>query len=81
MFKFQMEMSENLFGFEHTEVSSEIDSTLIFEEIRKEVEEYLLGESDSTELTDRVFDFLTTLYEKIQEEFDKLLDSDSNKKR
>ena len=74
-------MSENLFGFEHTEVSSETDSTLIFEEIRKEVEEYLLGESDSTELTDRVFDFLTTLYEKIQEEFDKLLDSDSNKKR
>ena len=76
-----MEMSENLFGFEHTEVSSETDSTLIFEEIRKEVEEYLLGESDSTELTDRVFDFLTTLYEKIQEEFDKLLDSDSDKKR
>ena len=74
-------MSENLFGFEHTEVSSETDSTLIFEEIRKEVEEYLLGESDSTELTDRVFDFLTTLYEKIQEEFDKLLDSDSDKKR
>ena len=74
-------MSENLFGFEHTEVRSEIDSTLIFEEIRKEVEEYLLGESDSTELTDRVFDFLTTLYEKIQEEFDKLLDSDRDKKR
>ena len=76
-----MEMSENLFGFEHIEVSSEIDGTLIFEEIRKEIEEYLLGESDNTELTDGVFDFLTRLYEKIQEEFDKLLDSDCDKKR
>ena len=47
-----MEMSENLFGFEHTEVRSEIDSTLIFEEIRKEVEECLQGESDDTELTE-----------------------------
>ena len=74
-------MSENLFGFEHIEVSSEIDGTLIFEEIRKEIEEYLLGESDNTELTDGVFDFLTRLYEKIQEEFDKLLDSDCDKKR
>lgn len=47
-----MDMSETLFGFEHIEVSSEIDSTLIFEEIRKEVEECLQGESDHTELTE-----------------------------
>ena len=47
-----MDMSETLFGFEHIEVSSEIDSTLILEEIRKEVEECLQGESDDTELTE-----------------------------
>ena len=37
-----MKTSENLFGFEQIEVSSKINSTFIFEEIRKEGEEYLL---------------------------------------
>ena len=54
---------------------------MIIEEIRKEVQGYLLEESDNTDLTNGVFDFLSTLYEKIQEEFDKLLDGDSDKKR
>ena len=45
-----------------------------------EVEEYLLGESDDTDSTDGVFDFLSTLSEKIQEEFDGLLDGNSDKK-
>ena len=79
--KFAMEMSENHFGFEHTEVCSDINSTLIFKEVRKEVEEYLLGESDDTDSTDGVFDFLATLSEKVQEEFDELLDGDSDKNR
>ena len=34
--------TENFFGFEQIEVSSNIDSTFIFEEIRKEGEEYML---------------------------------------
>lgn len=50
------------------------------EEIRKEIEEYLLGESDNTYTTDRVCDFLTTLPEKIKKEFDELLHGNSNKK-
>ena len=76
--KFQMETSENLFGFEQIGVGAEINSTLIFEEIRKEVKKYLLKESDDTDSTDRVFDFLTTS-KRIQEEFNKLLDSDTDK--
>ena len=75
-----METTQNLFGFEQIEASTESNSTLIIEEIRKEVQGYLLEESDNTDSTDRVFDFLSTLYEKIQEEFHKLLDGDSNKK-
>ena len=55
--KFQMETSENLFGFEQIGVGAEIDSTLIFEEIRKEVKEYLLEESDDTDSTDGVSTF------------------------
>ena len=65
-----MALSKNLFGFEETDVSSTSDSTLIFEEIRKEAEEYLLEESDDTDSTDGIFHFLSTLSDKIQEEFD-----------
>ena len=52
-----METSENLFGFEQIGVGAEIDSTLIFEEIRKEVKEYLLEGSDDTDSTDGVSTF------------------------
>ena len=76
-----MESSENIFSFEQIRVGSAIVSTLIFEEIRKEVEEYLLGESDHTDSRDGASDFLTTLSEKIQEEFDELLDGNNDKKR
>ena len=78
--KFQMALSKNLFGFEQIDVSSTAGTTLIFEEIRKEVEEYLLEESDDADSTDGIFDFLSTLPDTIQEEFDKLLDGNTNKK-
>ena len=77
----QMELTKNLFSFKQIDDSANIDSTLIFEEIRKEVENYLLGESEDTDSTDGVFDFLSTLSEKIQEEFDELLDGNTDKKR
>ena len=70
-----MALSKSLFGFEQIDAGSIADSTLIFEEIRKEVEEYLLEESDNADSTDRIFNFLSTLSDKIQEEFD------ANKKR
>ena len=63
-----MESAKNLFSFKQLNNVTNIDSMLIFEEIRKEVEDYLLGESQDTGSTDRVFDFLSTLSEKIQEE-------------
>ena len=78
--KFQMALSKNLFGFEQIDVSSTAGNTLIFEEIRKEVEEYLLEESDDADSADGIFDFLSTLPDTIQEEFDKLLDDNTNKK-
>ena len=77
----QMELTKNLFSFKQIDDSANIDSTLIFEEIRKEVENYLLGESEDTDSTDGVFGFLSTLSEKIQEEFDELLDGNTDKKR
>ena len=76
-----MALLKNLFGFEQIDVGSIADSTLIFEEIRKEVEEYLLEESDDVDSTDRIFDFLSTMSDKIQEKFDELLDGNTDKKR
>ena len=76
-----MESTKNLFSFKQIDDRTNIDSTLIFEEIKKEVEDCLLRESEDTVSTDGVFDFLSTLSEKIQEEFDQLLDGNTNKKR
>ena len=76
-----MTLSKNLFGFEQIDVGSIADCTLIFEEIRKEVEGYLLEESDDADSIYGIFDFLSTLSDKIQEEFDELLDGNTNKKR
>ena len=76
-----METSENLFGCQQIRVGFEIDSTLIFEGIKKEEEEYLLEENDGTDSTDGILDLLTTSFEQVQEEFDKLLDGNSGKKR
>ena len=76
-----MEASNNLFDFEQIDVDIEIDSTLIFEEIRNELKEYLLEQSVNSDSTDSVFDFLATLSDRIQEEFDIIFEGDSNKKR
>ena len=76
-----METSNNLFGLTQIDIDNRVNSTLIFEEIRKELEEYLLEQSDNTDSSDGVFDFHTTLSDKIQEEFDELLGGDSDKKR
>ena len=76
-----MEATNNLFGLEQKHVDIKIGSTLIFEEIRKELKEYLLEQSVNSDSTDSVFDFLAMLSDRIQEEFDKLFEGDSNKKR
>ena len=75
-----VETSENLFGFPE-KIKASVDSALIFEEITRELEEYLLKESDDNDSTDGVFKFLTTISDQIQEEFEELLDGDSDKKR
>ena len=71
---------EDLFKFEQKGAGLDTDNTLIFEEITRELEAYLGRESDDADSTDSVFDFLTTLADQVQEDFEELLDSDSNKK-
>ena len=76
-----MESTENLFGFEQIEVDSGVDTTLIFEEINKELEEHLLEKSTNTDSTDSVFDFLEVLSNRVQEDFNELIGEDTNKKQ
>ena len=73
-----MESTENLFGFEQIEVDSGFDTTSIFEEINKELEEYLLDKSTNTDSTDSVFDFLELLSNRVQEDFNELIGEDTN---
>ena len=76
-----MESTENLFGFEQIEVDSGVDTTLIFEEINKELEEHLLEKSTNTDSTDSVFDFLEVFSNRVQEDFNELIGEDTNKKQ
>ena len=76
-----MEISENLFTLEQIGVGVETYNTLIFEEITKELEAYLLEESDETDSTDGIFDFLALLADQVQGEFEELIDGNSDKKR
>ena len=71
----------NLFGLEQIEGNSSVEPTLILGEINKELEEYMLEKSIDTHSTDGVFDFLETLINQVQDNFDKLIGEDTNKKR
>ena len=72
---------EDLFKFEQKRVGLDTDNTVIFEGITRELEAHLARESDDANSTESVFDFLTSLADQVQEEFEKLLDGDSDKKR
>ena len=76
-----MESSKNLFGFKQIEADNRVDATLIFEEINKELEEYLLEKSIVTDSIDGVFDFLEWLNDRKQKDFQELLEGEADKKR
>ena len=57
-----------------------VDATLIFEEIHKEIREYLTEEIDP-DSTDGVFDLLENLINCLQEDFEELIGEDNDKKR
>ena len=57
------ELLDVLLGFPEKEKGSEADNTLISEEITRELEEYLLRESDDADSTDGVLEALTTISE------------------
>ena len=72
--------TENLFDFEQSQASVETNNVLIFEEITRELEAYLARETDDKDSTDNIFDLLSSISDSVQEEFDELIDGDSDKK-
>ena len=68
-----MASSTNLFGLEQIDDKKILHTSLIFEEINRELEEYLLEKSKDSDSTDGVFDFLEGLSKRIQDEFDELI--------
>ena len=51
----------------------------IFEEINKKIETFLKKESDNKDATDGFLDILSTISYSLQEEFEELVSSDSDK--
>lgn len=76
-----MESTTNLFGFEQIYSDSSVDTTLFFEKINKEIKGYLLEKIIGTDSSDGDLDFLETLTNRIQEDFEVLTGEDSVKKR
>ena len=71
-----MESSTILFGLEQIDNKKILDTSLISEEINRELEEYLLEKSKDSDSTDGEW-----LSNCTQDEFDKLIGEDTNKKR
>ena len=71
---------ENLFDFEQLHVGIETNKVQILEEINRELEAYLARECNDQDLKDGVFDLLSSISDSVQEEFDKLIRGDSDKK-
>ena len=76
-----MASGTNLFSLEQIDDKKILDTSLIFEEINRELEKYLFEKSQDADSTDGVFDFLEGLSNCMQDEFDELIGEDTNKKR
>ena len=57
------------------------NKAILFDEINRELKVFLTKESNDKDATDGVFDLLSTISDTIQEEFEELIGSDSDRKR
>ena len=54
------------------------NQTILFEEINRELEAFLTKESNDKVVTDGVLDLLSTISDSVQEEFEELIDGESD---
>ena len=77
-----MASSTNLFELEQIKVeNTSVNTTRIFEEIHKEIGDYLTRQVNDADSTDGVIDFLENLTSRLHQDFDELIGEDTNKKR
>lgn len=74
------ELVENLFESEQSWAGVETNIALVFEEITRELEAYLVTESSDQDSTDGVSDHFSSIFDAVQEEFE-LISGDDDKKR
>lgn len=74
------ELVENLFESEQSWAGVEANNALVFEEITRELEAYLVRESSDQDSTDGVSDHFSSIFDAVQEEFE-LISGDDDKKR
>lgn len=74
------ELVENLFESEQSWAGVETNIALVFEEITRELEVYLVRESSDQDSTDGVSDHFSSIFDAVQEEFE-LISGDDDKKR
>ena len=59
--------------------SETADQARLFEAINKELEAFLAKENNDKDATDGILDFLATISDSVQEEFDEFVSGDSDK--
>ena len=76
--------SGNLFNmqleWEEEKEEIEIHALFLYQETKKELKEFLLEQQVENDSTDRAFDLLDNLANKMQEDFDKIIGEDTNRK-
>ena len=76
--------SGNLFDmeleWEEEKEEIEIDASFFFQEMEKELKEFLLEQQVEGDSKDGAFEFVSNLTNRIQEEFDEIIGQDTDKK-
>lgn len=67
-------------GFDEDKKEIEINAPFLFEEIERELGEFLLQQLLEEDSTDGPFDFIENLANRLQEDFDEIIGEDTDKK-
>ena len=70
----------SLFDIELNTEKEKIDTPFLFDNIRKELEEYLLKEQVESDATHGPFSIVESVTNRLQEDFDALISEDTDKK-
>ena len=76
----QSDIFDMEWGYDYEKKDIEIDAPFLFEEVERELKEYLLEQRLEGDSTDGPFDFIENLTYRLQEDFDEIIAEDNVKK-